>query len=118
MALKKGVAGRVADSRAIDAGFDAIKVRKSASTFRWHEFLGAGIFLAHVDDRNMRLAFDRLDQEAKGYLSLRELSGVLGSNINPSDFPRAWSPGLRDQIEHITFEDFKMIPSSIDVATE
>lgn len=49
--------------------FDAIRIRKSEPTIRWHEFLAAGLSQAKIDDRNLRLAFDRLDAERKGYVS-------------------------------------------------
>jgi len=49
--------------------FDAIRIRKSDPTIRWHEFLAAGLSQAKIDDRNLRLAFDRLDAERKGYVS-------------------------------------------------
>jgi calcium-dependent protein kinase len=50
----------------IDDIFDAIRVRKSEPTIRWHEFLAAGLSQARVDDRNLRIAFDRLDNDRKG----------------------------------------------------
>jgi calcium-dependent protein kinase len=46
--------------------FDSIRVRKNEPTIRWHEFLAAGLSQARVDDRNLRLAFDRLDSSRKG----------------------------------------------------
>ena len=46
--------------------FDSIRVRKSEPTIRWHEFLAAGLSQARVDDRNLRLCFERLDTERKG----------------------------------------------------
>jgi calcium-dependent protein kinase len=46
--------------------FDAIKTRKNEPTIRWHEFLAAGLSQARVDDRNLRLAFDRLDANRRG----------------------------------------------------
>jgi calcium-dependent protein kinase len=51
----------------IDEIFDAIRIKKSEPTIRWHEFLAAGLSQAKVDDRNLRLAFDRIDAERKGY---------------------------------------------------
>lgn len=48
--------------------FDSIRVRKSEPTIRWHEFLAAGLSQARVDDRNLRLAFDRLDVQRRGYV--------------------------------------------------
>lgn len=50
----------------IDDVFDAIRVKKSEPKIRWHEFLAAGLSQARVDDRNLRIAFDRLDSDRKG----------------------------------------------------
>ena len=50
----------------IDEIFDAIRMRKSEPKIRWHEFLAAGLSQARVDDRNLRIAFDRLDSDHKG----------------------------------------------------
>jgi calcium-dependent protein kinase len=50
----------------IEDVFDAIRIRKSEPTIRWHEFLAAGLSQAKIDDRNLRLAFDRLDSDRKG----------------------------------------------------
>lgn len=50
----------------IEEIFDSIRVRKTEPTIRWHEFLAAGLSQARVDDRNLRLAFDRLDNQRKG----------------------------------------------------
>jgi calcium-dependent protein kinase len=50
----------------VEALFDSIRVRKTDTTIRWHEFLAAGLSQARVDDRNLRLAFDRMDSDRKG----------------------------------------------------
>lgn len=52
--------------REVEELFDALKVNKSETTIRWHEFLAAGLSQAKIDDRNLRLAFDRLDASRKG----------------------------------------------------
>jgi calcium-dependent protein kinase len=46
--------------------FHSLKVQKSASTIRWHEFLAAGLSKHDFDDSNLKLAFDRLDSDRKG----------------------------------------------------
>ena len=46
--------------------FDAMRVNKSETRIHWHEFIAAGLSQCHVDDRNLRLAFDRLDGDHKG----------------------------------------------------
>jgi calcium-dependent protein kinase len=46
--------------------FNAMRVKKTETTIRWHEFIAAGLSQCEVDDRNLRLAFDRLDNDHKG----------------------------------------------------
>lgn len=60
-----GALGALTESEVEDV-FDAIRIRKDEPTIRWHEFLAAGLSQARVDDRNLRLAFDRLDSDRKG----------------------------------------------------
>ena len=46
--------------------FNAMRVRKTETRIHWHEFIAAGLSQCQVDDRNLRLAFDRLDSGHKG----------------------------------------------------
>lgn len=46
--------------------FNAMRVRKTEARIHWHEFIAAGLSQCQVDDRNLRLAFDRLDSDHKG----------------------------------------------------
>ena len=46
--------------------FNAMRVKKTETRIRWHEFIAAGLSQCEVDDRNLRLAFDRLDNDHKG----------------------------------------------------
>ena len=46
--------------------FNAMRVRKSETRIHWHEFIAAGLSQCQVDDRNLRLAFERLDSDHKG----------------------------------------------------
>lgn len=46
--------------------FNALRVRQSQPMIKWHEFIAAGLSQCKVDDRNLRLAFDRLDSNQKG----------------------------------------------------
>lgn len=52
--------------REVEELFDSLRVDKTERTIRWHEFLAAGLSQAKIDDRNLRLAFDRLDVQRKG----------------------------------------------------
>jgi calcium-dependent protein kinase len=46
--------------------FNAMRVNKAETRIHWHEFIAAGLSQCQVDDRNLRLAFDRLDSDHKG----------------------------------------------------
>ena len=46
--------------------FNAMRVKKSETRIHWHEFIAAGLSQCQVDDRNLRLAFERLDIDHKG----------------------------------------------------
>jgi calcium-dependent protein kinase len=46
--------------------FNAMRVKKTETRIHWHEFIAAGLSQCEVDDRNLRLAFDRLDNDHKG----------------------------------------------------
>lgn len=51
--------------------FNAMRVRKTDTRIHWHEFIAAGLSQCQVDDRNLRLAFDRLDSDHKGVRLIR-----------------------------------------------
>jgi calcium-dependent protein kinase len=46
--------------------FNAMRVNKTVTRIHWHEFIAAGLSQCQVDDRNLRLAFERLDGNHKG----------------------------------------------------
>jgi calcium-dependent protein kinase len=46
--------------------FNAMRTRKSETKIRWHEFIAAGLSQCDFDERNLKLAFDRLDYDRKG----------------------------------------------------
>lgn len=46
--------------------FNAMRVKKTETRIHWHEFIAAGLSQCQVDDRNLRLAFERLDIDHKG----------------------------------------------------
>jgi len=53
--------------------FNAMRVRKTETRIHWHEFIAAGLSQCQVDDRNLRLAFDRLDSDHKGVSFFMEI---------------------------------------------
>jgi Ca2+-binding EF-hand superfamily protein len=64
----------------VEGIFDAMRVRKTETTIHWHEFIAAGLSQCKVDDRNLRLAFDRLDSDHKGYISFGDICDLVGLN--------------------------------------
>jgi calcium-dependent protein kinase len=57
--------------------FNAMRVKKTETRIHWHEFIAAGLSQCEVDDRNLRLAFDRLDNDHKGVSGLSCLVTVV-----------------------------------------
>jgi calcium-dependent protein kinase len=96
----------------VESLFDAIRVRKTEPTIRWHEFLAAGLSQARVDDRNLRLAFDRIDTHHKGYVTLSDLRDMLGNSAEAHVLERTWLESLNEckaHLDRITFVDFKRL---------
>lgn len=104
--------------------FDSIKVRRGGEpTLYWHEFLAAGLSQARVDERNLKLAFDRLDTHRHGYLTYEDLSQIGKIFFESNHLERIWSEGLLEckcKLNRIYFEDFKKLmkgqPKDIAVA--
>ena len=127
--------------REVEDLFDSIKVGKSETTIRWHEFLAAGLSKAKIDDRNLRLAFDRLDANRKGsvmvffamnflncrtppltlffalvdprFITFNDVAEVLGNA--DGDLELIWKMSLEEcnaSGEWITFQDFQKIIKS------
>jgi len=90
--------------------FDAIKTRQDEPTIRWHDFVAAGLSQARVDDRNLRLAFDRLDTHRRGYISLEDLQNMLGE-YKSEELEGIWKDTLASikSVDRITFTNFKML---------
>lgn len=96
----------------VDDIFDAMKTRKNEITIRWHEFLAAALTLSRVDERSVRLAFDRLDTKRRGYLSFDDLKDLVGDYGTQTSLEQEWRESLQAcigtcQDDRITFQDFK-----------
>lgn len=64
-----GSLGGLTEEEVVDI-FNAMRVRKGETSIHWHDFIAAGLSQCQVDERNLRLAFGRLDLEHKGYITL------------------------------------------------
>lgn len=94
----------------IDEMFNGLKVRNTDASIQWHEFLATCLSQCHIDDRNIRLAFERLDTERKGFITWQDLQRAMdlyGSAHN--DLHEIWVNHIIDyriNKEHMTFDDF------------
>jgi Ca2+-binding EF-hand superfamily protein len=95
--------------------FNALRVGTKDPTIRWHEFIAAGLSQCEVDDRNLKLAFDRLDTGDKGYITFDDLVDLVGSDgtENREALELAWKDGVSQCIfcdrDQITYDDFVAI---------
>jgi len=67
-----GSLGGLTEEEVVDI-FNAMRVRKGETSIHWHDFIAAGLSQCQVDDRNLRLAFERLDQDHKGYITFENV---------------------------------------------
>lgn len=62
---EEGALGALTEDE-VEKIFDALRISKKDSMIRWHEFIAAGLSQCNFDERNLKLAFDRLDYDRKG----------------------------------------------------
>merc|ERR1712003_332806 len=108
-----GSLGALTESEVEDI-FNAMRVRKTETTIHWHEFIAAGLSQCQVDDRNLRLAFDRLDSDHKGYIILEDIMDLMGSDAIQSEeaMRRMWGDSIKAvkcQHARIAYEDFLLL---------
>ena len=87
--------------------FHAMRVRKDETTIHWHDFIAAGLSQCAVDDRNLRLAFGRLDQKGNGYISFENVLDLLGADTfgNEDQMLQMWG----GETSMISYDDFVLI---------
>lgn len=98
--------------------FNSMRLHKTNTTIHWHHFLAAGLSECAVDDRNHRLAFDRLDKEQKGYITFEDIVGLTGAttlNRRVPSLKKQWgnSHDLCRKGSKIAYEDFVKICSPV-----
>jgi len=89
--------------------FHAMRVRKSEPTIQWHEFIAAGLSQCKVDDRNLRLAFDRIDSDHKGYISFDDVLDLMGNAVTEESLRSIFQDSMTNENPEdarITYEDF------------
>lgn len=94
--------------------FNAMRVRKTETRIHWHEFIAAGLSQCQVDERNLRLAFDRLDSDHKGYITFENVMDLMGNDAIQSEdaMRRMWGDSMKACNCHnarITYDDFILL---------
>lgn len=113
----------------IEEIFNGLHVRNRDMSIRWHEFIAACLSQCQIDERNIKLAFDRLDSEHKGYITVDDLKNIMdfyGSDRR--DLQQTWINDIIDyksNKEYMTYDDFYKLlkidrlhtdPESSDIA--
>ena len=94
--------------------FNAMRIRKTETRIHWHEFIAAGLSQCKVDERNLRLAFDRVDSSHKGYIIFEDVMDLLGRDAAGSEeaMRTMWGDSIQaSQIQNaqITYDDFLLL---------
>ncbi|KAL9190343.1 hypothetical protein ACHAXT_007554 [Thalassiosira profunda] len=92
--------------------FNAMRVSKTETTIHWHEFIAAGLSHCKVDERNLKLAFDRLDADHTGYITFENFMDLIGNGAVHSEeaLREMWGEASMHSTEaHITYEDFLLL---------
>jgi len=95
--------------------FNALRVRKSETKIRWHEFIAAGLSQCKVDERNLKLAFDRIDNDRKGYITfdnVMDLVGETDASENKEEMKMMWMESIKHikgDLDRITVDDFMLV---------
>jgi len=93
--------------------FDSFHLNIKQTTIKWHNFITAGLSRCDYDDRNLRLAFNRLDHTSKGFITVNDLNEMLRSNDGSMDevILEMWKDGMEsircERKDRIYFEDFQ-----------
>jgi len=98
----------------IDDICNAIIINKKEKKIRWHEFIAANLGHCNVDERNLRLAFERVDSDHKGYIVLNDIMDLIGSNavVLKNSMPNIFSDCLRKgqcKKAQLSFDDFLLL---------
>ena len=72
-----GMMGAMTEEEVVQV-FNSLKMNSQTTTIAYHEFIAACLSLCEIDGRNLRLAFERLDTERKGYISVENAMDMMG----------------------------------------
>jgi Ca2+-binding EF-hand superfamily protein len=88
--------------------FNALRVRKTETKIRWHEFIAAGLSQCKVDERNLKLAFDRIDSDRKGYITFDNVMDLVGETDAPEN---------KEELKHMWMESIQHVNGNLDRIT-
>ena len=90
--------------------FNGLHVRQNDMSIRWHEFIAACLSQCQIDDKNIRLAFNRIDSEHKGYVTLDNLKNIMDFyGTDKGGLQQLWINEILDyksNKDHMTYDDF------------
>ena len=91
--------------------FNAMRVRKTETKIHWHEFIAAGLSQCKVDERNLKLAFDRLDSNHQGFVTFDNIMDLMGRDgaENEDSMRAMWTESMaacNSTNARITYDDF------------
>ena len=93
--------------------FNAMRVRETETRIHWHEFIAAMLSQCKVDERNLRLAFDRLDSEHKGFITFQNLMDIMGRDAESEEALQAvWGDCVgcgNNEDVRITYAEFLLL---------
>jgi Ca2+-binding EF-hand superfamily protein len=92
--------------------FNAMRVSKNDTTIHWHEFIAAGLSHCKVDERNLRLAFDRLDADHTGYITFENFMDLIGNGAvhNEESLREMWGEAATHSDEAwLSYDDFLLL---------
>jgi Ca2+-binding EF-hand superfamily protein len=95
----------------VEGIFNAMRVGRSETRVHWHEFIAAALSQCQVDERNLRLAFERLDNDHTGFLTYKNVMSLIEIDDEHSEeaLKQMWDESLKAcnrQRDIITYEDF------------
>lgn len=94
----------------VTAIFENLKMSKQQKNVHYHEFIAACLSQCEIDERNLRLAFERMDNERKGYITVENVQDLMGCDATEETvlemFKEAKSRLRSSSKDEITFSDF------------
>lgn len=98
--------------------FNALRLH-SSTTIHWHHFLAAGLSQLPVDERNHKLAFDKIDVERKGYITFEDILKICPMDLKErsNSMKGQWTKSIKrcKATSKIQYEDFVKIMMEDDI---